>query len=74
MCLDFMMGFLKLKHGNGELKGYPMNLSEYQSMLEVPGFYQREAFLHWRQCAEPTLEINGMGGGYQGEAQNNYTE
>jgi len=51
-----------------ELKGYPMNLSEYQSMLEVPGFYQPRGFSPLEAVRfEPTLEINGMGGGYQGE-------
>lgn len=51
-----------------ELKGYPMNLSEYQSMLEVPGFYQPRGFSPLEAVRfEPTLEINGMGGGYQGD-------
>lgn len=51
-----------------ELKGYPMNLSEYQTMLEVPGFYQPRGFSPLEAVRfEPTLEINGMGGGYQGE-------
>ena len=51
-----------------ELKRYPMNLSEYQSMLEVPGFYQPRGFSPLEAVRfEPTLEINGMGGGYQGE-------
>ena len=51
-----------------ELKGYPMNLSEYQSMLEVPGFYQPRGFSPLEAVRfEPTLEINGMGGGYQAE-------
>ena len=51
-----------------ELKGYPMNLSEYQSMLEVPSFYHPRGFSPLEAVRfEPTLEINGMGGGYQGE-------
>ena len=51
-----------------ELKGYPMNFSEYQSMLEVPGFYQPRGFSPLEAVRfEPTLEINGMAGGYQGE-------
>ena len=51
-----------------ELKGYPMNLAEYQSMLEVPGLCQPRGFSPLEAVRfEPTLEINGMGGGYQGE-------
>ena len=51
-----------------ELKGYPMNLSEYQTMLGVPGFYEPRGFSPLEAVRfEPTLEINGMGGGYQGE-------
>ena len=50
-----------------ELKRYPMNLSEYQSMLEVPGFTNQEDFLLWRQCVSNHFGNNGMGGGYQGE-------
>ena len=51
-----------------ELKRYPLNLEEYQSMLEVPGFYEPRGFSPLEAVRfEPTLEINGMGGGYQGE-------
>ncbi|MDG1702438.1 MAG: M20/M25/M40 family metallo-hydrolase [Opitutae bacterium] len=51
-----------------ELKRYPMNLSEYKSMLGVPGFYSPRGFTPLEAVRfEPTLEINGMGGGYQGE-------
>lgn len=51
-----------------ELKGYPMNLEEYQSMLDVPSFYTPRGFSPLEAVRfEPTLEINGMGGGYQGE-------
>ena len=44
-----------------------MNLSEYQSMLEVPAFTNRGFSPLEAVRFEPTLEINGMGGGYQGE-------
>ena len=51
-----------------EFKRYPLNLEEYQSMLEVPGFYEPRGFSPLEAVRfEPTLEINGMGGGYQGE-------
>ena len=51
-----------------ELKRYPLNLEEYQSMLEVPGFYEPRGLSPLEAVRfEPTLEINGMGGGYQGE-------
>lgn len=45
-----------------------MNLAEYKSMLEVPGFYSPRGFNPLEAVRfEPTLEVNGMGGGYQGE-------
>ena len=51
-----------------ELNRYPQNLEEYQSMLEVRGFYEPRGFSPLEAVRfEPTLEINGMGGGYQGE-------
>ena len=51
-----------------EFKRYPLNLEEYQSMLEVPDFYEPRGFSPLEAVRfEPTLEINGMGGGYQGE-------
>lgn len=51
-----------------ELKKYPQELEEYQSMLGVRGFYNPRGFSPLEAVRfEPTLEINGMGGGYQGE-------
>lgn len=51
-----------------ELSHYPMRLSEYQSMLSVPDLHHPRGFSPLEAVRfEPTLEVNGMGGGYQGE-------
>lgn len=67
--LGFYDGVSKIEQWErDELKRYPLNLEEYQSMLEVPGFYEPRGFSPLEAVRfEPTLEINGMGGGYQGE-------
>jgi len=50
-----------------ELRHYPMDLSEYQSMLSVPDLHSPRGFSPLEAVRfEPTLEVNGMGGGYQG--------
>lgn len=50
-----------------ELKKYPQQISEYQAMLGVKGFYEPRGFSPLEAVRfEPTLEINGIGGGYQG--------
>lgn len=50
-----------------ELNQYPMRLSEYQSMLSVPDLHRPRGFSPLEAVRfEPTLEVNGMGGGYQG--------
>ena len=51
-----------------ELKQYPQNVEQFQAMLEVPGLYSPRGFSPLEAVRfEPTLEINGMGGGYQGQ-------
>ena len=51
-----------------ELKQYPQSVEQFQAMLEVPGLYSPRGFSPLEAVRfEPTLEINGMGGGYQGQ-------
>lgn len=51
-----------------ELKRYPETLESYQDMLEVPAFAPANG-LNALEAVRfgPTLEFNGLGGGYQGE-------
>lgn len=51
-----------------ELKRYPLTEAEYQEFLGVPAFHPPKGFgpLESSRFA-PTLEFNGIGGGYQGE-------
>lgn len=65
----FYEGILEIQQWErDELKKYPMDLNQYQAMLGVDGFYEPRGFSPLEAVRfEPTLEINGMGGGYQGE-------
>lgn len=51
-----------------ELKKYPVNERELQSFLEVPGFHVPKGYTALESIRfAPTLEFNGIGGGYQGQ-------
>lgn len=51
-----------------QLKHYPETLENYRQMLGVPAFLPKTGLSPFEAVRfAPTLELNGMGGGYQGE-------
>ena len=51
-----------------ELKQYPLDIDVYKAMLSVEALHSPRGFSPLEAVRfEPTLEVNGMGGGYQGE-------
>ncbi len=52
----------------GELKKLGIDLDEYQKFLGVPGFFEQKGLTPLEATRyAPTLEYNGVWGGYQGE-------
>ena len=55
------------KWEQNELSKYPLSIEEYKSALKVNGFCNPRKKNPFEAVRfEPTLEINGLGGGYQG--------
>lgn len=51
-----------------QFKRLPFNASDYRRFLGVPALFGERGFTPIEQCsARPTLEINGLTSGYQGE-------
>jgi acetylornithine deacetylase/succinyl-diaminopimelate desuccinylase-like protein len=51
-----------------EFKRIPMSVAEYQKLLGVPKLFGERGFTPFEQrAARPTIEINGLTSGYQGE-------
>ena len=56
------------KYERDQLKRLPYNEREYRNFLGVPELFGESGFTSWEQrTARPTLEINGLTSGYQGE-------
>jgi len=51
-----------------EFKRFPLNMREYQKLVGVPKLFGEKGFnIVEQRSARPTLEINGLTSGYQGE-------
>ena len=66
---DFYEGVEKLTaYERKQMKRLPINQAEYRKLVGVPELYGEKGYTHHEQrSARPTLEINGLTSGYQGE-------